>query len=36
MNVELPGKKEVKNAIVVSKITQTEEGSLQEDNELCK
>jgi hypothetical protein len=36
MNVELPGNKEVKNAFVLSKMTQMEEGSVQENNELCK
>ena len=36
MNVELPGNKEVKNAIVVSKVAQIEEGNIHENNELYK
>jgi hypothetical protein len=36
MNVELPGNKEVKNSIVVSKLAQIEEGSIHENNELYK
>ena len=34
MNVELPGNKEVKNAIFVSKMDEMEEGNIHEHNEL--
>jgi hypothetical protein len=34
MNAGFPGNKEVKNAIVVSKMAQMEEGNIREHNEL--
>jgi hypothetical protein len=36
MKVELPGNREVKNAIIVPKMAQMEEGSIHENNELYK